>query len=290
MTHSRIVACLLLCALAISACRSNRSASAVSKPESAPLSPIPTAPRGIVRGTVLIAAGAALPAYPAEMMFRQVLAVAKPEALPEECPAASDADRQPVGLTDRGGLTGVLVTVSDFSRSEKRPPIIHDISIKNCRLSPELAAAAQGDSLRLHSDSMYPFMPELGAASMAQTLIRGQERVIPLDRAGVWPLLCGFTAPCGRTDVVVLYHSLFAVTDSRGEFRIEKIPAGETVTINAWHPLFRASNLKISLQAGETREVELSLAPLEQYLERPRSEGRDKPGKNGAALSPLRRR
>jgi hypothetical protein len=222
----------------------------------------PPAPLGVVEGVVELERGATLPSYSPQMMMRQVLAIDKPEAMPQSCSPAKDTDRQPVQLTEEGGLSGVMVAVSGFSRSEDRPPVTHEVVIEDCRLHPMLIVAVKGDLLRLRSDTNYPFMPELGNASITQTILKGEEKVFHLDRGGVQTLLCGFTAACGRTDVVVLSHTLYGITDARGAFRIEKIPAGETVTLNAWHPLFRETNIKLSVQPNEIRRVPLALTPL----------------------------
>jgi hypothetical protein len=239
----------------------------------------PEALVGVVEGVVRLERGAKLPSYPPQMMMRQVLNITEPEPMPEGCSPAKDSDRQPVRLTEEGALAGVIVAASDYSRPEKRPPVTHDVTIEDCRLMPMLVVAAQNDQLRLRSTIDYPFMPELNGAAITQTLIKGQEKVLQLDRGGIRTVLCGFTAPCGRTDVVILYHSLYTITDQKGAFRIEKFPANEIVTLNAWHPLFRDANLKLSVQPNEIRRVEMVLSPLPEYTQQPKADKSPPKGK-----------
>jgi hypothetical protein len=115
--------------------------------------------------------------------------------------------------------------------------------------------------LRVRSALDYPFMPAYGETPVVRTLIRGQTYDVTLDTPGVSPLLCGFTAPCGRTDVVVMLHPLATVTDDKGNFRIDGFPAGEQVTLSAWHPLFQEARLDLRVEPGETKKVELVLTP-----------------------------
>ena len=229
----------------------------------------PIGPVGVIEGVVKLTEGDTLPSFPPRLMMRQVLNLTQPAPMPASCPAETDADRQPVRLTAEGGLAGVMLAVTGYSRVEKRPPITHEIVIENCRLKPMFLVATKDDLLRVRSDTDYPFMPDLGDSNILQTLIKGQEKVVRLEQGGTRTILCGFTAPCGRTDVVILHHSLYTITDERGAFRIEKVPAGESVTVNAWHPLFRAADSVVSVQPNEVRQVSFKLSPLPAYIEPP---------------------
>jgi hypothetical protein len=224
----------------------------------------------VIEGVVRLEKGAVLPSYPPKMMMRQVLNLTEPAPMPEECSPAVDADRQPVRLlTEQGGLAGVMIAVSGFTRFNKRPSVTHEVVIEDCRLKPMLVVAEKDDMIRLRSTTNYPFMPSLGTSNITETLIKGQEQVIALDRGGIQTILCGFTAPCGRTDIIILYHSLATITDAQGAFRLDKVPAGETITVNAWHPLFRETNVSLSVQPNEVRQVPLTLSPAPEYLTPP---------------------
>jgi hypothetical protein len=99
-----------------------------------------------------------------------------------------------------------------------------------------------------------------------RTLIPGQTYDEELDRGGVGMLTCGFTAPCGRTDVIVLQHPLGTVTDDQGRFRIEGLPSGEPLTISAWHPLLEETSEKIVLSPGETKQLDLVVRPVSREI------------------------
>jgi hypothetical protein len=242
------------------------------------------APVGVVEGVVKLKDGAKLPSFPMELMSRQTLK-AKPPEQPKVCSPMSPADRQTVQLTPDGKLVGVLVAGSEFKKTYQRPPLTHDVTIEDCRLKPSFVAAQKGDKLRIHNATDYPFMPQFGATAYMETLIKGQEKEIDLDKGGlVTSLLCGFTASCGRTDVIVLFDAIYAKTDENGRFRIENVPAGQEGRLSVWHPLFQETSVKVYLAAGETKTIELEVAPIEKYTveeskpeEKPKKSAKKKP-------------
>jgi len=232
------------------------SASAVrSKP---PATPVET----VLVGRVRIEPGRELPSYRSEQLERRVLAHVKADkGFPDVCSPESPEDRRPVSLTPDGYLIGVMLAASEFSETEPAAPTTRQIHIRDCRLTPNLVVARVGDTLRITNDSAFPLLPGLGSDSFNQALIQGQSRDMKLATGGVKSLRCGFSAPCGRSDVVVLSHSYFAVTDGQGEFRIEGFPADETVRINAWHPLFEDVSADVRVSRGEEKRIELTLSP-----------------------------
>jgi hypothetical protein len=166
-----------------------------------------------------------------------------------------------VRTTPDGKLIGVMVTVSDFKKNAERAPRIYDVVIQDCRLTPSLVVAMLGDTLRIRNEVQFPFMPGYGKDPVLKTLLPTQTKEVLLQEPGVSPVQCGFMAPCGRTDVVVLHHPLYAVTGEDGTFRIEGFPADESLTVTAWHPLFSKSEQKLQLGQGEVKALDFTLTP-----------------------------
>jgi hypothetical protein len=258
---------------------------APSAPEDKAAPPAPAATTATVEGTVRLAEGFELPSYQSERMEKKVLEHTKHAALPDTCTPPQTTDRQPVQLTTDGFLTNVVVAASNFSKQPQRAPLTHDVLIDDCRLKPAVVVAMKGDTLRVRNALNYPFMPTYGQTPVVRTLIKGQTYEVKLDQPGVAPLLCGFTAPCGRTDVVVLLHPVYAATDAQGKFKIENLPAGEPLKLSAWHPLFKESAIDVRAEPGEVKRVELVLTPLPSAATPPAEE--EKPGE-GAAQPPAK--
>lgn len=262
----------------------SRKTTSVSKKElktnrSAPVEVKKATAVGVVEGVVKLTQGASIPAYPPEQMSQQVLR-SKPTEMPKNCSPANLSDRQPVRLTQEGTLVGVLVAGSKIKQPPTREPKIHDITIEDCRLKPSFVAAQKGDKLRIRNLTDFPFMPQFGQSAFMETLLKGKEKVIDLEQGGlVGAVLCGYTASCGRTDVIVLYDAIHAVTDENGYFRIENYPAGQDTLVNVWHPLFQEKSTPVTLSPGETKKLEIEISPLEKYTVRETPPSKNKPAK-----------
>jgi len=256
---------LVLALASCDACGVRRNPKAV-EPKAEPAAEAKPAPKveapAVLEGAVRLASPEA-PSFLPEELERKVVDHVKRGAWPAECTPPKVADRTPLRLTDEGKLSGVVVAVSNFKKaSPQRPPRVHDVVIRDCRLTPSLVLAQKGDRLRVTSEIKYPFMPGYGPPSQLKTLIPGQTYEVELNALGASPLMCGFTAPCGRTDVVVLSHTYAAVTDEQGSFRIDSFPADEHVKVSAWHPLLTATETELQIAAGETKSIELVVSPL----------------------------
>ncbi|MFW6051454.1 MAG: carboxypeptidase-like regulatory domain-containing protein [Myxococcota bacterium] len=214
---------------------------------------------GVVEGVVRLAEGAELPEY-----SRAALEEKPDTERPEGCPPPKRSEVRPVRLGDGRGLEGVLVSATDFSESPPHEPKQREVVIRDCILQPALVVGMRGEQLVVRNESDYPFLPRIAGDPFMQALPKGKSREIPLERGGAYPLVCGMGAPCGRADVIVLYHPVYAVTESGGRFRIPNVPADGPVKLHAWHPLFEEAELEVDVEPREARQVALTLKPAER--------------------------
>lgn len=212
---------------------------------------------GTVTGVVRLAPGTELPMWP----DHPLQAEGRP-AIPERCTPPSREDRMPVRVADEsGGLVGLSIVATGEDESRwPRPsePRLHEVRIRDCRLMPSIVVATRGDRLRLVNETDYPFFPDLGEGMIQY---RTEPREIELDRGGVRTIQCAFAAPCGRLELITLYHPVHTVTQGDGRFRLEEVPADQPVRITAWHPLFEEVATSVIVPAGGTVEVELTIRP-----------------------------
>jgi hypothetical protein len=228
------------------------------------------APVATLIGRVRLAEGRPLPAYTPPDLARTLLHGGGHAEAPAECAAANAAALQPVALGEGRGLSGVVVAASDFTRVPERKPVTHTVAISGCRLQPPMLAAMAGDRIAIENRDAFAFEPLLGPAYAPHALASGQKAVLPLV-PGVESIRCSARAPCGRSDVVVFYHPVFATTGGGGEFRIANLPASELVRVTAWHPLFEESETFVWLEPGTTSSVEFVLAPKLRFEPPPQS-------------------
>ena len=224
-------------------------------------------PVGTVIGYVRLEAGAALPMYPDALLGREPLRPrAAPAPVPAECAEAGRAARMPVRMGEARGLSGMLVTASDFRRSPAHEPVAHRVRIERCALTPQTIAMSETDRLVLENLDAFPFAPLYGPAYEARPLRRKEKLFIPVYPGTIEPLSCSSDAPCGRSDVFVLRHPVHAVTDELGAFRIGNFPAGEQVRLTAIHPLFEESETALWVEPNETVRVELHVRPKPRFV------------------------
>jgi hypothetical protein len=212
---------------------------------------------GTIVGIVRLAPGAELPAYP-----QHPLQIEGRPAIPETCTPPRTVDRSPVVVSEEtGGLVGlaIVATGQDTARWPRpSEPRTHEVAIRDCRLTPRIIVATRGDRLRLVNETDYPFFPDLGEGMLQY---RTEPRVIELDEGGVRTIQCGFAAPCGRLELITLYHPVHTTSGEDGRFRIEDVPADEPIRVTAWHPLFTEAATDTTVPAGGQVEVELEIRP-----------------------------
>jgi len=229
------------------------------------------APVGTVIGYVRLEPGAVVPMYPETAIAHEPLRPREaPGALPVECAGAALEARMPVTMNERRGLSGMLVTASEFRRYRPAKPKAHHVRIERCALRPQAIAMTQGDRLVLENFDAFPFAPLYGPAYEAKPLVRGARLFVPTTPATIEPLSCSSDAPCGRSDVFVLRHPVHVLTDVQGAFQIENFPAGEQVRLTALHPLFEETETTVWVEPGQQVRVELTVRPKARFIAQPR--------------------
>jgi hypothetical protein len=223
-------------------------------------------PTGTLVGEVRMAAGARMPQFSSLDLVRKPLHPNALDRAPAECAAANEDARNAVTLTADGLLGGVVVAGSDFTRVYERKAKKHTVAIEHCRLRPSLIAAMGGDTLQIENHDAFGFEPLIGPAYLARSLPQGEKFQIPMVGAGIDSVQCSLAAPCGRTDLLVFFHPIFAVTDATGHFRIDHFPASELVRVSAWHPLFDISESFVWLDPGQKASVTLELRPKARFV------------------------
>jgi hypothetical protein len=183
------------------------------------------------------------------------------------CPAIDDRDFTPVFEVD-GKLANILVSATGdratfFPALPARDPADVELVIgKDCRLTPRVVGAVQGDTLVLKNRAPIAMLPFVGQQSYVESLSSSESRRETLEKRGVHRVACGVSGYCGSADVVVIPHPVFAVTGATGEFVLDNVPADQEITLHAWHPLFKETAIKVRVSRGERAEVELVIEPV----------------------------
>lgn len=212
---------------------------------------------GSISGVVRLADGATVPLAPAPKQSGRVLVDP-----PAPCSPWSERDRQLVATGEAGALSPVHVAVTGMSTAPQRAAVTHRITFVDCRLTPRLIGAMVGDTVEVVNTSEVPLLPVLPTDKFMQAMLKGQTRSFEVKNLGPLSISCGFGAYCGEVTIIGLAHSRYAVTDARGEFKIEQLPLDQDLQLHAWHPLFEVTSEPFRLSASEpSRTVQLRLRP-----------------------------
>ncbi len=258
MRRAAALTCVCLAA-SIAACGGESAPPTSGEPERAPPSSSASASSteltfGVVEGVVRLAEGEEPPGYD-DSPFDGPSA----GQLPSECAPAHRSDRRPLILDDARGVANVAVgAMGDPSRWPRSDtPAIREIHIADCRLGPLTLTGTVGDRVRITNEMTYPFMPDIGAGYL-QAVIPDSPMEVPLIQAGVREVHCGFSAPCGRAQLVVFHNPVHTVTTEGGHFRLERAPADQELTLTAYHPLLAApATATATVAPGQTVHVEI---------------------------------
>ena len=247
---TRMVRALLAFALCLlAAC--GRDESACTAPRT--VTPLDPAATGTIAGTVTFLG-------PAPAM--------KPVALGGD-PQCARQHQGPVlsgdALVHDGKVENAFVYVKDGlgARTFAVPEAPVTIDQVGCLYAPHVAGAqtcqpiefVNGDPT-LHNVHGSPARSAPWNFSMA---VQGGKRRIRVESPEVMiPVACD-VHPWMRAYVGVLPHPFFAVTGADGRFSLRGVPAGEYV-LAAWHERFGAREARVTLGAGETKDVAFAYA------------------------------
>ena len=241
----------------------------------------------VVIGEVRLAVGETLPAYTVEDLERKLVEYPTVDAEPPRC-KTDTPEGQLVTMTDGRLLKGIVVAASGFTTFRPRKPRKHHLTLEGCRLHPSIIGAMTGDTLHLRNKTDYPFVPIFGPMPTMGPLQPGKHYKISLPHAGVESMMCSRQARCGRTDVVVMHHPVFGVTDEQGRFRIDDFPASETVKLSAWHPLFEEAETFVWVDYGKQTSVNLELEVRQRAVpDEARRKEANAPEANDVSRTPL---
>jgi plastocyanin len=186
---------------------------------------------------------------------------------PEVCGRFHDLEDLVLGGDSRG-IANVLVAVVDVAPELLPPTEVQRLTLDNreCRFEPHAAVATVGSTIvlrnsdeTLHTVHLYGRSHD-GRARHEENVAMpfvDLEIVRPLDEVGIYQIRCdvhGWMLAYLRVDD----HSLHAVTDSQGEFRIEGVPPGR-YTLEAFHERLGFQRVQVDLRAEQATEVQLTM-------------------------------
>jgi hypothetical protein len=200
-----------------------------------------------------------------------------------------DADycgkEQKVGkyLVSDSRVQNVVVWIEGIEKGKAVPKKEVDVAIKNCRAVPHVNVGFVGGEYVFRNDDeiLHTIQSKLGLAYQKKVSSRpledgtsiynlalpkkGHEVKKPVKRWHRYTEDTGFIQIRSNTHnwirgyIFVFDHPYAAVTDAKGTFEMEGLPAGDYV-LKVWHEGFGTQEKNISVKSGKSMEVEIAFA------------------------------
>ncbi len=135
-----------------------------------------------------------------------------------------------------------------------------DMDQKGMKFIPRFLAVTSGDSVRfLNSDTVdhNVFSPDIDPYNLGM-IKPGASSMHVFTKTGGYTQLCSIH-PEMIAYVWVGQNPFSAVVDAQGNYSIKNVPAG-TYTLSAWNPKLKTSDKSVTVKAGETTEIKVSIA------------------------------
>lgn len=165
----------------------------------------------------------------------------------------------------QGKVVGAVVWLTDVRQGEPLPNVRRFMLTNNdCAWEPQVQVAIAGGALNvvnydpLAERAFATHVSTGDTAAIAPFTDDGQ--VIPYDKLVSKPGVLEFSVesrPMSRAWVVVLDQPYFAITDSKGNFTIDGVPAG-VHHIRAWQPMLGIADGVVTVSPGGTATVNLA--------------------------------
>ena len=153
-----------------------------------------------------------------------------------------------------GGLLGVIISVEGIPvPPNHHPPVELVLSNKECRFTPQTAAAQLGKFLHiqngdplLHNTHIYQ-----GKRTLLNVALVPGGRIIKkrVKRSGILRVKCDKHVFM-HAHIAVFDHPFFSLTDHQGMFRITDLPAG-THTLTIWHETLGTRSAEVMVPKKE---------------------------------------
>jgi hypothetical protein len=186
-------------------------------------------------------------------------------------------------LVSDSRVKNVVVWIEGIENGKAIPIKKVDVTIKNCRVVPHVSIGFVGGEYVFRNDDeiLHTIQSKLGLAYQKKVSDRpledgasiynlalpktGLEVNKPIKRWHRYTEDTGFIQVRSNTHnwmrgyIFIFDHAYAAVTDEKGMFEMDSIPAGDYV-LRVWHEGFGMQEKKISVKPGESMEVEIAFA------------------------------
>jgi plastocyanin len=207
------------------------------------------APAGAPAATALAAGGGAI---------RGRVEFLRDERPPDRRPAIADLGMPNAHQVSDQRVAVVYLESAPRGAFEERPGPTVVLDQRNETFMPHVLAITTGTTVQfLNSDKTYHNVFSLSKPKRFDLgrYPTGRSKSVRFDRPGIVRVFCEIHSHMSAF-ILVFAHRHFAITNARGEFRIDGLPPGN-YTVAVWHPVLTAKTQVVRVPE-EGGELELS--------------------------------
>jgi plastocyanin len=166
------------------------------------------------------------------------------------------------GMPDDQQVAVVYLETAPRGAFEERPGPTVVLDQRNETFVPHVLAITTGTTVQfLNSDKTYHNVFSLSRPKRFDLgrYPTGRSKSVRFDRPGIVRVFCEIHSHMSAF-ILVFAHRHFAVTNARGEYRIEGLPPG-TYTVAVWHPVLAAKTRAVRVpDEGGDQELDFDLS------------------------------
>ena len=180
---------------------------------------------------------------------------------PERRPAIADLGMSEGHEASDQRVAVVYLETAPRGAFEERPGPTVVLDQRNETFVPHVLAITTGTTVRfLNSDKTYHNVFSLSRPKRFDLgrYPTGSSKSVRFDRPGIVRVFCEIHSHMSAF-ILVFAHQHFAVTNARGEYRIDGLPPG-TYTVAVWHPVLAAKSRTVRVgEEGGDLELDFDL-------------------------------
>jgi hypothetical protein len=157
------------------------------------------------------------------------------------------------------GVQNTVIILSSMNDQTMAQPTSIVLDNRNCAFSPRIQVAPLGSELRLKNSD--PILHTVHARLGKETLFnvglpRWRQVTKSLTRSGIIKIDCDVLHTWMRAAIVVTASPYHAVTDQRGRFAVERLPAGD-YEIETWHEKLGSRKRRLAVFESAQTSVDI---------------------------------
>ena len=167
-------------------------------------------------------------------------------------------DLERIEIAPDGGVANTVVFLKGIASGKAwdLPEVRQSLDQRNCQYVPHIMMVPKGGDLAMKSSDPILHNIHMTGVALYNLPFPIKDKVIkrPFQRDGVVDLKCDAGHVWMNSELLVVEHPYYAVTDEHGNFKLTGVPAG-SYTIEAWHESWHVARTETMVDVDSHQQV-----------------------------------